>query len=144
MHGCGWMVHPESRERLQTQGWGLVLQELHLETSNITLCIPSTASCDTDNVFGVNRNDHFDLAIPEGILPSAQTQRPFSILSLKSGDNQTTKQILCKYKYLYLEQLIIFFCSSLFKFSILAVMKEQKMQAMLGLLTVCDLYRWNL
>lgn len=100
MHVCGWMVHPERRERLQTRGWALVLQQLHLETPRITLSILSTASCNTDQVFGVNRNNHFDLAIPEVILPSS------SIPCLKSGDNQTTKQILCQYKDLYLKQLI--------------------------------------
>lgn len=134
MHVCGWMVHPERRGRLQTQlGFGAAGAPSGDFQNH--LCIPTAASCSSEKAFELNRNNYFDLAIPEGILPSAQT--PSSILCLKSGDNQTTKQILCKYHYLiylfYFVPLLFFF------FSILAVMKEQKTPTMLGLLTTCDL-----
>lgn len=43
---------------------------------NITFVILSSVSCNTEQVFEVNRSNHFDLAIPEVILSSAQTHPP--------------------------------------------------------------------
>lgn len=132
---CLWVDGSPRKEREAADPAGVWCCRSSIWRLPKSLCIPTAASCSSEKAFELNRNNYFDLAIPEVILPSAQT--PSSILCLKSGDNQTTKQILCKYHYLiylfYFVPLLFFF------FSILAVMKEQKTPTMLGLLTTCDL-----